>query len=179
MSKTAPRVKRTTEMRLAAQSLDAVIKAVRDLEVRAIDEAFKDGFRSGWEEAFRAMAQVAAEKAGRDAPENFSVPQIRFAEDDAPPRLVSVDEDEEHGPSVHDAVYSLIKQRPGLRGVELISILRKDREHVHERTVRTALYRLKKAGKIRVVDGRWYTPRNLPPDPLSLSIEEDDDAAAS
>lgn len=49
-------------------------------------------------------------------------------------------------------VLSAIKQRPGMRGVEVVALI----GTLQERTVRTALHRLKMAGDIRTDNGRWF-----------------------
>ena len=50
-------------------------------------------------------------------------------------------------------VYNVITGFPGQRGVEIYAHLQHE---VEERTVRTALHRLKKRGAIFQNDGKWY-----------------------
>ena len=56
---------------------------------------------------------------------------------------------------VVDRVYETIQQHPGLTGVELVRHLEKAGTPLNERTVRTAIFRLKK-DKIQSVQHRWY-----------------------
>lgn len=55
-----------------------------------------------------------------------------------------------------DVVYDAIKDKPGLTGIELVRHLEKIGTPLNERTVRTALFRLK-VDKIMAVKNRWYT----------------------
>ena len=52
-------------------------------------------------------------------------------------------------------VVSVIEANPGLRGVEVVRKIQ-EQEEVHERTVRTALRRLRGAGVIAQREGKWY-----------------------
>lgn len=55
-----------------------------------------------------------------------------------------------------DVVYDTIQRRPGMTGAELVRFLEGAGMPIHERTVRTALFRLK-VDKIAAVENRWYT----------------------
>jgi hypothetical protein len=55
--------------------------------------------------------------------------------------------------SDQDAVLQLIRQSPGLRGVEIAKRLS---DKIQERTVRTALHRLKVRGLIEPREGVWW-----------------------
>lgn len=52
-------------------------------------------------------------------------------------------------------VFCAIVAKPGLRGVEIVQTLAQEDDPVHERTVRTALARLK-GKRIEQRDGGWY-----------------------
>lgn len=53
-------------------------------------------------------------------------------------------------------VLKIISTNPGLRGVEIVEMLGIGPDAVHERTVRTALSRLKRRGQIQQQDGGWH-----------------------
>lgn len=53
-------------------------------------------------------------------------------------------------------VVSVLEQSPGLRGVDIVKKIQEQGTAVHERTIRTALRRLKKAGVIAQREGKWY-----------------------
>jgi hypothetical protein len=60
------------------------------------------------------------------------------------------------GRTAADIVYTFIKDNPGKTGVEIVRGLEDSGLEIHERTVRTALFRLKR-DKIAAVENRWYT----------------------
>jgi hypothetical protein len=63
-----------------------------------------------------------------------------------------------------ERVHLFIIAHPGLRGVEIADAFAKSSAPLPERTVRTALHRLK-PGRVRIVDGRWYDAKSAPADP--------------
>lgn len=65
-------------------------------------------------------------------------------------------------PTANDLVHQFIHENPGRRGIEIADNFSKTVWRLPERTVRTALHRLKKAKKIVVVEGRWYTVESAP-----------------
>lgn len=54
------------------------------------------------------------------------------------------------------AVLALITQRPGLRGADLATRLSEAEQPIPERTVRTAINRLKATGKITKIGEGWH-----------------------
>ncbi|HVZ28580.1 MAG TPA: hypothetical protein VG798_08005 [Rhizomicrobium sp.] len=73
------------------------------------------------------------------------------------------------GATGHANVLHMIETKPGLRGAEIVEALKWAGTPVHERTVRTALWRLKQAQKIVKRAGQWY--------PNNEWEDEDNDAA--
>jgi hypothetical protein len=64
------------------------------------------------------------------------------------------------GKPMIDMVQDIIRARPGARGVEIVSAMQDERPDQSrkslDRTVRTALMRLKKRQAIETRDGGWY-----------------------
>ncbi len=58
---------------------------------------------------------------------------------------------------VPSMVVNIIKERPGLRGVEIVEAAQEHGD-TNQRTIRTALRRLRKKGKIEQRDGHWFLP---------------------
>jgi hypothetical protein len=107
-------------------------------------------YKKGWQEALRAVMEAAAEMLA-EAGGNQKTPVygLTRAGRSAIPRS-------------HEVILSTIRQQPGLVGVDLINAIRRTGNNILERTARTALYRLKVSGSIVNVDGRWYTPDQVP-----------------
>jgi hypothetical protein len=76
-------------------------------------------------------------------------------------------------PTANELVLAFITDNPGKRGVEIASHFEKTVSPIPERTVRTALHRLKNLTppKIKIVDGRWYAAEAAPADP-QLALKE-------
>jgi len=133
---------------------------------------WRSGFKSGWkasreyheeqikksfESELKASAGVAGPSgvgmlAGVEFMEPYPLPS---ALPPSPPPLT---------PTANELVHQFVAENPGKRGVEIADNFSKTVWRLPERTVRTALHRLKKAEKILVLEGRWYTPENIPAD---------------
>ena len=79
-----------------------------------------------------------------------------------------------------DLVYQTIARHPGLTGIEIVKKLEQQQTPVHERTVRTSLFRLRrtKPPKIEIVEGRWYTREVAATVPRQRQLIEDSDGPA-
>lgn len=53
-------------------------------------------------------------------------------------------------------VFRTIRENPGLRGIEIVRAIETAGHTIHERTVRTALSRLKRADMIEQQEDKWY-----------------------
>jgi hypothetical protein len=53
-------------------------------------------------------------------------------------------------------VLKAIRETPGMRGIEIVRTIEAAGQAIHERTVRTALSRLKGAGMIEQREEKWY-----------------------
>ena len=58
-------------------------------------------------------------------------------------------------------VLQMIREKPGHRGVDLVQLLEAAGTPVNERTLRTALIRLRQRGAIHQVQDRWYADLSL------------------
>lgn len=106
------------------------------------------GYDQGWNEGYqRALAIMQQVTSHRAAPP----PQF---DPDAVPGLPPKDAAE--GQTANQIVLDIIEARPGLRGVELVALTEELGAPLKERTVRTALHRLKNQAKIFNHEERWY-----------------------
>lgn len=102
-----------------------------------------EAYNKGWNDAIKAIMTNIRRTGKRfsDQLNGISVPR-------------SASRRPRQGSDTHK-VLSRIKHQPGLTGVELVSALKEVGTPVHERTVRTALHRLR--GRfIEQRDERWY-----------------------
>lgn len=137
---TAARTRKTAMNEAQEQYENAVWQA-------AWDRGHQQGWAEGYAYAFWVMEQARTQQPA--APQ----PPAR-AEPPTPPPL----EEEEPSTSAQDTVWQIVQQQPGLRGVEIVTATEAAGKPVKERTVRTALHRLKKDGLIVNHNERWYTP---------------------
>jgi hypothetical protein len=146
------------------EARDRVTEALATLaySIRVLEMA---AWRSGWDRhvewttiQFKKFAEQAAQEnalAARNAAAH-GVADLSFV---TPTGLAAVAEMKVGAPAGKTAaeiVYTYIKDYPGNTGVEIVRGLEAIGLTIHERTIRTALFRLKK-DKITLVDGRWYT----------------------
>lgn len=62
-------------------------------------------------------------------------------------------------PSAQDLVFEFIRAIPGQRGAQIVGSLEQMGTPVEERTVRTALWRLRKRGMIEQRGNEWYVAK--------------------
>lgn len=120
--------------------------------------AYSAGRNDAWSAAWRAgydYAMRVAQEAMRLAPSNPPKQEVS-SRPAAPPNLAG----QKEKPTAAEIVLELIASRPGLRGVEIVAIVQRLEEPLKERTVRTALHRLKAAEKIKSEAERWYVVGN-------------------
>lgn len=156
----------TISVNLPGGSLSEVMEAIRGFQNSIAEQAFRAGFKAGWDQASKAIEDALAKG-------NVRAPMPRLNND-----LQVKAESAVGAKSTGEMVFRIISEFPGLRGVEIVDKLERQGTPVLERTVRTVLWRLKNADRIKVVDGRWFTPDSAPSAPLSQE-EEANDAAAS
>ncbi len=144
------------EQRLASlsESRDLFLRALKEHEQFVYKLGYEAGFAAGWEALVRRLSTVK--------PDEASVPPHRDLSD-----LMQQHETEI---PARDTLIAIIKQAPGLQRHEIVEIASKSLSHLSERTVRTALQRLKDAGELRVEDGKWFVAVKAPaPRPASFS----------
>jgi hypothetical protein len=124
---------------------DQLFDALTNAENAVFNLGWDQGFKAGWEAHVEHMTRVFAEQAA-------SRPSAIAPS--APPAPVSSKIDQ---PTAKDLVLQIISDQPGLRGIDIVNELGKGVTPVAERSVRTALHRLKRARKIKNMSGRWYT----------------------
>lgn len=131
------------------------------------DQIEKDGFARGYRQAVKDMRRLLGGTLddmlkGNQAPERPT--------GDARPDWFGRDGDsiivtqakvaggvpKSRKPSAEDRVFEIIKAIPGLRGTMVVTSLAETGEPVKERTVRTALWRLKDRKVIEQRGREWY-----------------------
>ncbi len=107
-----------------------------------IEHGYNQGWTAGYEAAVRQLQEARATPPREARPETTGPPIEEDTEDEAL--------------TAKDVVFNIISATPGLRGVQIVAATEKAGTPLKERTVRTALHRLKTADKIKNVDERWY-----------------------
>lgn len=126
--------------------VDAVDRYQQTVWAAAWDRGHQQGWREGYQYALWQMEQARAQVPVASTPPR--------AEPETPPILTEDDDT----PTAQDTVYKAVGAKPGMRGVDIVAAV----APIKERTVRTALHRLKKDGLIVNVDERWYLPEAAP-----------------
>jgi hypothetical protein len=133
-----------------------VIKALTEL-VSAIRVLELSSWRAGWDkhhEWTTTQLQKFAEQAATEASA-----QVRNAAHEVPTAPMTgtgtLFGDAAVRPAA-DVVYEYIQKYPGSTGVEIVRGLEAHGTPIHERTVRTAIFRLKQ-DKITAIANRWFT----------------------
>lgn len=103
----------------------------------AVSQIEAEAYRRGWEEAMAAVQRAAA-KSQHDL---FSNP---------------INKNSERDQSTIQLVKQIIIKEPGLTGIQIVERSVEKDETAHERTVRTALRRLRIRGIIEIKNSRWY-----------------------
>lgn len=153
---------------------EAVLKAMNDLydaiqvlERSASWHGFLDGWKAGRVDIFDEFKKQFSDNKSSTPPATLSTQPVPppVADVTYTPMRVEV--------SANDRVLRVIETNPGLRGYEIAQLLGRPPGSMRERTVRTALHRLKKAvpPKIKIVDGRWYAADAAPADPQPSLME--------
>jgi hypothetical protein len=150
-----------------------------DLFMRAIDEVYY-ALR-----VVKASAQRAGFTAGVDAYRQWmdeELKKFQVASTTAPEKMTLIETinrhpADAHGETANDRVLLWIKANPGHRGYRIANEFAAAQPPLPERTVRTALFRLKGEGKIVSVDNRWYAREAAPVRRPPVSIGEPDGPA--
>jgi len=120
---------------------ETFFKGVKAHEHTIYQLGYEDGFSAGWEAAVNRLSEV---KPGAGVSTT------------APRELTNILQQEPEEIPANDTLMSIIVQTPGLIRQEIVEVARKSLSTLSERTVRTALQRMKTAGELTVEDNRWY-----------------------
>jgi hypothetical protein len=124
-------------------------------------DGYERGYRQGIKDARRSMGGALDDllKTPADSELEASLPLLP----DDPVQIEKRVAGEALGnkKSAEARVLDAIVLVPGQRGAEVVSLLEATGEPIKERTVRTALFRLKKSGSIGQIDGRWFPSQKL------------------
>jgi hypothetical protein len=108
-----------------------------------VDDIQRQAYQRGWEDAVASILEAARSKAGVAA---LPSPVLGAPHQPSQPMI--------------DIVREIIRSHPGARGSQIVSEVQKVRPEQTrkslDRTVRTALMRLKKRGAIESRSGVWY-----------------------
>lgn len=159
--------KYSADLDVASKALFEAITAYTDaLQKKHNFLGWQTGWDSGWDAAMEHVKKRASDNMQAAFADSVPTALELATATTSPPMLT---------PTANGLVHQFIHENPGKRGVEIADNFSKTVWRLPERTVRTALHRLKKAGKIVVVDGRWYEP-DIAPKPsqrlLEPSLEE-------
>lgn len=128
---------------------EGVFTAIWELERAAFRYGYDKGFDAGWDAAWRRFRAEFMDKPPpaseqpREAPQSPPPPPTMIAPDRKPAK---------------ELVLQILTANPnGMRGVEIVQAVQKIDSTIPERTVRTALHRLKTEDEqITNVDGLWH-----------------------
>jgi len=123
------------------EARDAFFKALKVHENSIYKIGYEDGYGAGWEAALNKLAEIK--------------PEVNFSTQ-GPTDLSHLLHSQSDEVPTHDTLLTIIKQHPGLRREEIIDTAAKHLPNLNERTVRTALQRMKNAGDLHATDGKWY-----------------------
>lgn len=151
---------------LAAEARRAAIDAMKNLEQTAWRRGFNEGFMAGWEAGQKRIREMMAEAAPQPAlatvvPEAPALPL--FPESPSPPTV-----------RASDVVGDIIRANPGIRGVDIVKAAADAGQPILERTVRTALYRMKRDRQIKNLGGKWFAADAVPDEAGSNDGGEND-----
>jgi hypothetical protein len=130
---------------------EMIAKLEKDAEERGYQRGFVEGIRS----ARQALDALEAPAKTTEIPDNYFNTLIR-----APHHGTS------RKPTANNVVLGVIVRTPGLTGRQLVDRCAAEGTPIEERTLRTALFRLRKKGEIKKIKEGWHpteTPgRELP-----------------
>jgi len=145
---------------------DAEQKAARAAALDALHEwerkTFRQGFDAGWEacnERWRKMLQEATQQVEATA---AVAPTTAQPGHDANQRIYLGDDARPAARKAADVVFDVIRSNPGIRGVDIVRATGERGPPLLERTVRTALYRMKRDGLVKNLEARWFAADAAP-----------------
>jgi hypothetical protein len=122
------------------EARDHFFKALKIHEHAIYKLGYEDGYSAGWEAALSKLAEIKpAANFSPSGPTDLG--HLLYRQSDEKP--------------THDTLLHIVRHNPGFRRQEIVEAARKHLPTITERTVRTALQRMKNAGELQVVDGKW------------------------
>lgn len=119
---------------------ESFFKALKTHEHSIYKLGFDDGFGAGWEAAISRLAELKPAGHGSSTQGDLSA-------------MMSRDEGET---PANETLLKIIAKTPGMQRQEIVDTACQTLSTLNERTVRTALQRMKGAGELYVTDNRWY-----------------------
>jgi hypothetical protein len=120
---------------------EAFFKALKSHEHSIYKLGFDDGFASGWDAAITRLAEMKPAGASTSSTQGDLSAVLQKDDGESP---------------AHETLLKIIAKTPGLQRQEIVDIACKTLSTLNERTVRTALQRMKGSGELQVLDNRWY-----------------------
>jgi hypothetical protein len=131
-----------SDQRLASlnEAREVFVRALKTHEHFVYKLGYEAGFAAGWDAVVRRMSQAKPD----------------FSMADEKQELSELQQHHESEIAARDTLMSIVAQTPGLERHEIIETARKNLTTLSERTLRTAMQRLKETGDLRADNGRWY-----------------------
>jgi hypothetical protein len=117
---------------------DVFLRALKMHEQFVYKLGYEAGFQAGWEAVVQRLAQTK--------------PDLSLVSNDR--QLSELHHDVEI--PARDTLLAIVANSPGLERHDIVEMAQKSVTTLSERTLRTALQRLKDIGVLRVDDGKWY-----------------------
>jgi hypothetical protein len=121
------------------EARDVLLRSLKAHEHFVYKLGYEAGFAAGWDAVVRRMSQSKPDYSMIDDRQELS--EVPHHESEIAAR---------------DTLMSIVAQEPGLERHEILETARKSLTTLSERTLRTAMQRLKEAGDLRVENGRWF-----------------------
>jgi hypothetical protein len=123
---------------------EAFFKALKTHEHSIYKLGFDDGFAAGWDAAITRLAELKPAGLATSSTQGDLSAMLKKDEAEIP---------------AHETLLKIIGKTPGMQRHEIVDIACKTLTTLNERTVRTALQRMKGAGELYVNDNRWFVSR--------------------
>ena len=120
---------------------ETFFKGLKNHEHTIYKLGYEDGFSAGWAAAVSRLSEVRPGAGVSTVPSRDLTNILQEEPEEIPPQ---------------DTLLAIIEQTPGLLRQQIVETARKGLSTLTERTVRTALQRMKTAGELIVEDNRWY-----------------------
>ncbi len=123
------------------EARDTFFKALKTHEHSIYKLGYEDGFQAGWEAALSQLSQLK--------------PEVNFVSN-GPTDLGHLLHREADEIPTRDTILRILSQNPGIKRQDLVELAEKQMPTLNERSVRTALQRMKNAGELKTVENKWF-----------------------